>query len=178
MAVSWRPSNGEYTALAEGCGMCQRSYRDARAVESRLDLSGNEYRLDDSAAHFLKNAKLICSDAYVPDIDMLVRSHVEQTQGVETYECTMKNQTSVHIDVSGQHNEMKKWIRLYQGLTGVVFVADICAYDQVRRPHCASYSHKRAYAHIRRADARWPSRCTCVSCALVRVAVCAGHAVR
>jgi GTPase SAR1 family protein len=35
------------------------------------------------------------------------------------------------IDVGGQRNERKKWIHCFEGVTAVLFVVDISAYDRV-----------------------------------------------
>jgi len=87
-------------------------------------------------------------EAYVPSFEHMLRwwlylkftIYIEykintrcrvQTTGIHEHEFSIDNNIFRIVDVGGQRSERKKWIRCFEGVTCVVFVAAISTYDQV-----------------------------------------------
>lgn len=66
---------------------------------------------------------------WVPDDSDILHSRI-RTTGFNTQEFNL-NGISFHLtDVGGQRNERKKWMHLFNGITGVIFVSSLSEYDQ------------------------------------------------
>jgi GTPase SAR1 family protein len=84
----------------------------------------------DSTGHFLDNLDRIASETYVPTNDdlLLVRY---RTTGMTEKDFKVKGGIFKVCDVGGQRNERRKWMNFFDGVTAVIFVASLSAYDEV-----------------------------------------------
>mmetsp|Transcript_34850 Transcript_34850/g.48507 ORF Transcript_34850/g.48507 Transcript_34850/m.48507 type:complete len:307 (+) Transcript_34850:143-1063(+) len=89
-----------------------------------------KFQLFDSADYFFDRVKELAMEGYVPSFEHMLRCRV-QTTGISEHEFSIDNNIFRIVDVGGQRSERKKWIRCFEGVTCVVFVAAISTYDQV-----------------------------------------------
>jgi len=90
----------------------------------------SKFQLYDSAEYFLNKVEAISVPAYLPSEDDVLRCRVRTTGIVENAFEIDGNQFRM-FDVGGQRNERKKWIHCFEGVTAVIFVAAISAYDML-----------------------------------------------
>jgi len=90
----------------------------------------SKFQLYDSAAFFLNKVEYISVPDYLPNEEDVLRCRVRTTGIVENAFEIEGNQFKM-FDVGGQRNERKKWIHCFEGVTAVLFVAAISAYDMV-----------------------------------------------
>jgi len=79
---------------------------------------------------FLNKIEDVSQPAYVPTEQDLLHARV-RTTGIIENDFTIEKNRFKMIDVGGQRNERKKWIHCFEGVTAVLFVVDISAYDRV-----------------------------------------------
>ncbi|XP_073325022.1 guanine nucleotide-binding protein G(t) subunit alpha-1 [Pagrus major] len=109
----------------------------------------SEYQLNDSAGYYLNDLERLVQPGYVPTEQDVLRSRVKTTGIIETqfsfkdlhfsaptvidhnhkdgvflFPCRM-------FDVGGQRSERKKWIHCFEGVTCIIFIAALSAYDMV-----------------------------------------------
>jgi len=89
-----------------------------------------KFQLNDSAQYFFDKVEEICQPGYVPSEQDLLHARVRTTGIIENDFIIEKNRFKM-IDVGGQRNERKKWIHCFEGVTAILFVVDISAYDRV-----------------------------------------------
>jgi len=89
----------------------------------------SKFVLYDSTAYFVGRLDDVCLPNYLPSEADIFRSRVPTTGIVETSFMIDGNKFKM-IDVGGQRSERKKWIHCFEGVTAVLFVANIGAYDQ------------------------------------------------
>ncbi|XP_010179845.1 PREDICTED: guanine nucleotide-binding protein G(t) subunit alpha-1, partial [Mesitornis unicolor] len=70
----------------------------------------SEYQLNDSAGYYLSDLERLVTPGYVPTEQDVLRSM---------------------CDVGGQRSERKKWIHCFEGVTCIIFIAALSAYDMV-----------------------------------------------
>eukprot|EP01083_Nonionella_stella_P314092 1130234_1 len=88
----------------------------------------------DSSAYFWNKLDLLNSPNYVPDeADILLLRHRTTGATEQRYTVPHSNgETSFSIvDVGGQISERRKWIRWFDAVTAVIFVASLSCYDEV-----------------------------------------------
>jgi len=90
----------------------------------------NKFVLYDSTSYFVGRLDEVVLPNYVPTEADIFRSRVPTTGIVETQFIIDGNKFKI-IDVGGQRSERKKWIHCFEGVTAVLFVANIGAYDQM-----------------------------------------------
>jgi len=90
----------------------------------------SKFQLNDSAKYFLDKVSQVSQIDYIPTEQDLLHSRVRTTGIIENDFIIEKNRFKM-IDVGGQRNERKKWIHCFEGVTAVLFVVDIAAYDKV-----------------------------------------------
>jgi len=93
----------------------------------------NEFNLIESASYFLgQSLARVCNPDYVPSDQDILRCR-KRTNGVSLMEFK-QDQTSIQIfDVGGQRGERKKWIRCFDNVTSIIYVASLSEFDQELR---------------------------------------------
>jgi guanine nucleotide-binding protein G(i) subunit alpha len=87
------------------------------------------FQLNDSAKYFFDQVEDLAVTGYIPTEDHMLRARVRTTGVSETLFKIDKTQFRM-VDVGGQRSERKKWIRCFENVTCVLFVAAISTYDQ------------------------------------------------
>ncbi|CAL4062982.1 unnamed protein product [Meganyctiphanes norvegica] len=88
----------------------------------------SEYQLNDSADYYLNELDRLASPDYIPSTQDVLYTRVRSTGIVET-KCEIKNMRFRILDVGGQRSERKKWIHCFEGVTAIIFVVALSAYD-------------------------------------------------
>uniref|UniRef100_A0A2P2I5Y4 Guanine nucleotide-binding protein subunit alpha-14-like n=1 Tax=Hirondellea gigas TaxID=1518452 RepID=A0A2P2I5Y4_9CRUS len=89
----------------------------------------NEYNLPDSTAYYLSEVERISNDTYIPTQEDVLRLRLP-TKAVAVYDFTHKDWTFQITDVGGQRGERRRWIRLFDGIHAIIFLAALSEYDQ------------------------------------------------
>ena len=89
-----------------------------------------ELQILDSAKYFDELERILADD-YVPTLQDALRVHVPTTSIREYTFCMRRDVVFRMIDVTGQRNEMRKWIHYFEGVKAVMFLVAISEYDQV-----------------------------------------------
>ncbi|XP_016126619.1 guanine nucleotide-binding protein G(t) subunit alpha-1-like [Sinocyclocheilus grahami] len=90
----------------------------------------SEYQLNDSAGYYLNDLERLVKPGYDPTEQDVLRSRVKTTGIIET-QFSFKDINFRMFDVGGQHSERKKWIHCFEGVTCIIFIAALSAYDMV-----------------------------------------------
>ncbi|XP_062356650.1 guanine nucleotide-binding protein G(t) subunit alpha-1 isoform X2 [Cinclus cinclus] len=90
----------------------------------------SEYQLNDSAGYYLSDLERLVTPGYVPTEQDVLRSRVKTTGIIET-QFSFKDLNFRMFDVGGQRSERKKWIHCFEGVTCIIFIAALSAYDMV-----------------------------------------------
>ncbi|XP_078066041.1 guanine nucleotide-binding protein G(t) subunit alpha-1 isoform X1 [Mustelus asterias] len=90
----------------------------------------SEYQLNDSAGYYLNDLDRIVKPGYLPTEQDVLRSRVKTTGIIET-QFGLKDLNFRMFDVGGQRSERKKWIHCFEGVTCIIFIAALSAYDMV-----------------------------------------------
>lgn len=86
-------------------------------------------QVQDTVKYFIKNLERISKDDYMPNTDDVL--HVRsRTTGIVEQKFRINGHPFLVVDVGGQKNERKKWIHAFDGVTAVIYVAALSAYDQ------------------------------------------------
>mmetsp|Transcript_23686 Transcript_23686/g.35543 ORF Transcript_23686/g.35543 Transcript_23686/m.35543 type:complete len:370 (-) Transcript_23686:70-1179(-) len=102
-------------------------------------IRGNEYNLLESTQFYLDTIgpEAILRPDYVPSHEEIVRSR-RATEAITEYKFTLKTNGTEHgqsapkitlVDVGGQRTRRKKWIRCFDKVTLILFVASLSEYD-------------------------------------------------
>lgn len=83
----------------------------------------------DSLIYFFEKIRQIFSDNYVPDDQDILRARLKTTSIIETI-FYIDRSPFKFIDIGGQRNERRKWIHCFNGVTAILFIVAISAYDQ------------------------------------------------
>jgi len=67
---------------------------------------------------------------WIPSVEDCVRARI-RSSGVVEEEFEVEGATFRVMDCGGQRAERRKWIHFFEGVTAVIFVADLTAYDEV-----------------------------------------------
>uniref|UniRef100_A0A8C3KLS1 G protein subunit alpha transducin 1 n=1 Tax=Calidris pygmaea TaxID=425635 RepID=A0A8C3KLS1_9CHAR len=76
------------------------------------------------------NLERLVTPGYVPTEQDVLRSRVKTTGIIET-QFSFKDLNFRMFDVGGQRSERKKWIHCFEGVTCIIFIAALSAYDMV-----------------------------------------------
>ncbi|KFP87544.1 Guanine nucleotide-binding protein G(t) subunit alpha-1, partial [Acanthisitta chloris] len=90
----------------------------------------SEYQLNDSAGYYLSDLERLVTPGYIPTEQDVLRSRVKTTGIIET-QFSFKDLNFRMFDVGGQRSERKKWIHCFEGVTCIIFIAALSAYDMV-----------------------------------------------
>ncbi|KFR12346.1 Guanine nucleotide-binding protein G(t) subunit alpha-1, partial [Opisthocomus hoazin] len=81
-------------------------------------------------ASYLSDLERLVTPGYVPTEQDVLRSRVKTTGIIET-QFSFKDLNFRMFDVGGQRSERKKWIHCFEGVTCIIFIAALSAYDMV-----------------------------------------------
>jgi len=87
-------------------------------------------QVQDSLKYFIENIDRIASPNYVPTTQDVLNAR-SRTTGIVEQKFLINQHPFLVVDVGGQRNERKKWIHAFDGVTAVIFVAALSAYDQI-----------------------------------------------
>nr|XP_036850287.1 guanine nucleotide-binding protein G(t) subunit alpha-1 isoform X1 [Manis javanica] len=79
---------------------------------------------------YLSDLERLVTPGYVPTEQDVLRSRVKTTGIIET-QFSFKDLNFRMFDVGGQRSERKKWIHCFEGVTCIIFIAALSAYDMV-----------------------------------------------
>jgi len=88
------------------------------------------FQLQDSLRYFMKDIDRIAKEGYVPNKDDVMHVRIKTT-GIVEENLTMESRPFLIVDVGGQRSERRKWMNCFSGVTGLIFVASLTAYNQV-----------------------------------------------
>lgn len=66
---------------------------------------------------------------WVPSVEQCMLTRVP-TSGVEQQTFNSSGASFRLMDVGGQRSERKKWMNIFAGITGVIYVCSLAEYDQ------------------------------------------------
>jgi len=89
----------------------------------------SKLQVQDSLKYFLKNIDRIAMEGYIPSKDDVLHVRIT-TLGIVEETLTMQNRPFLIVDVGGQRSERRKWLNCFAGVTGLIFVASLTAYNQ------------------------------------------------
>ena len=90
----------------------------------------NEFPLLDSAFYwFPENIKRVVQENYVPTELDILNTRVP-TLSIKEYDFNVKGTVFRVVDVGGARSQRNKWLRLFAGIDGVIFVASLSSYAQ------------------------------------------------
>jgi GTPase SAR1 family protein len=89
----------------------------------------NEFQFFDSFEYFNKRLEDLARPDYLPTLDDALHSRAATTGIVET-KFQVEDTPFLLVDVGGQRNERKKWINCFDGVTSVIYVASLSAYNE------------------------------------------------
>uniref|UniRef100_A0A8C7PEC4 Guanine nucleotide binding protein (G protein), alpha transducing activity polypeptide 1 n=1 Tax=Oncorhynchus mykiss TaxID=8022 RepID=A0A8C7PEC4_ONCMY len=79
---------------------------------------------------YLNDLERLVQPGYIPTEQDMLRSRVKTTGIIET-QFGLKDLNFRMFDVGGQRSERKKWIHCFEGVTCIIFIAALSAYDMV-----------------------------------------------
>eukprot|EP00484_Ammonia_sp_Unknown_P026627 CAMPEP_0197033574 /NCGR_PEP_ID=MMETSP1384-20130603/11951_1 /TAXON_ID=29189 /ORGANISM="Ammonia sp." /LENGTH=992 /DNA_ID=CAMNT_0042463403 /DNA_START=120 /DNA_END=3098 /DNA_ORIENTATION=- len=92
----------------------------------------NITKIEDSSAYFWNKLDMLNDKNYVPDeADILLVRNKTTGATEQKYEVPDGKGSFSIIDVGGQKSERKKWIKCFDSVTAVIFVASLSCYDEV-----------------------------------------------
>jgi hypothetical protein len=118
----------EDTVLDETMGQHIKAIWEEQAVQEAY-LHRSKFQLSDSTAYYFGRLEEVAKAGYVPTQQDVLRSRVPTT-GIIENAFEIDGNLFRMWDVGGQRSERKKWIHCFEGVTAVLFVASISAYDQ------------------------------------------------
>eukprot|EP01083_Nonionella_stella_P221765 791978_1 len=92
----------------------------------------NITKIDDSSAYFWSKLDELNTTHYMPDeADILLVRHRTTGTSEQRFELPNGEGTFLITDVGGQISERRKWIRCFDSVTAVIFVASLSSYNEV-----------------------------------------------
>ncbi|XGW12211.1 hypothetical protein V3C99_013140 [Haemonchus contortus] len=102
---------------------------NSQFIKSTL-LRKDEIELLDSAEYFLNDLERISGTDYRANEMDVIRARVP-TSGINEIEFSYKHVILRMVDVGGQRSEQRKWIHCFDNVSGVLFIAEISAYNLI-----------------------------------------------
>jgi len=116
------------TKLSPGLGQkITKFWKD----ESVLDIFSrrNEFQIPDNTSYYWEHIPRITSEGYIPTELDILQARIKTTGIIETSYLD-KGKNFIIIDVGGQRSERKKWIHIFENVTGVIFCVGLSSFDQ------------------------------------------------
>ena len=89
-----------------------------------------KYHIPESVEYFMPRIREIATAEYIPSNEDLLRMRA-RTTGISESEFVFEKTHFKIVDVGGQRSERKKWIKAFDNVNAVLFVAAIGEYDQM-----------------------------------------------
>lgn len=90
----------------------------------------SKFQIMDTSDYFFEHVERLAQPDFLPIEEDLIRCRIRTTGIVENH-FSIDGNKFLMVDVGGQRNERKKWIHCFEGVTAVIYVCAISAYDQV-----------------------------------------------
>ncbi|CAI4228276.1 unnamed protein product [Auanema sp. JU1783] len=94
----------------------------------RMIMRRDEIELLDSALYFLNDIDRISAPEYRANEQDVLRARAP-TSGINEIEFPFKEYILRMVDVGGQRSEQRKWIHCFDNVNGILFIAEISAYN-------------------------------------------------
>ncbi|KAF8374909.1 hypothetical protein PRIPAC_81338 [Pristionchus pacificus] len=104
-------------------------FEKLKCVQSYLEYFPNYSSLPDNAQYYIPKLSSLLSPDYVPTAEDILHLRVPTTAVHEINFFFGPTKIRV-VDVGGQRTYRKKWIHCFEGVSAVMFVASMAAYDQ------------------------------------------------
>jgi len=107
-------------------------WRDKNVKEHCL--FSNEYanlQIIDSASYLFDNVERIWDRDFIPNVEDILRARRRTSGIVERVIRLEDNMPFRFVDVGGQRNERRKWLKCFDDVTAVIYVSAISEYDQM-----------------------------------------------
>ncbi|KAF8373386.1 hypothetical protein PRIPAC_79815 [Pristionchus pacificus] len=105
------------------------NFLDLHCVRTFMELYPNYASLPDNAHYYLPQLAELLSPDHVPTAEDILHLRIPTTS-VNEIIFSFSNSSIRLIDVGGQRTYRKKWIHCFDGVTAVLFVVSMAAYDQ------------------------------------------------
>lgn len=92
-------------------------------------LRANEFNLPDSTDYYLSAADRLSQQPYLPTQEDVLQLRIP-TRSATVYDFHDRNYTFRITDVGGQRGERRRWIRLFDEVNAIIFLAALSEYDQ------------------------------------------------
>ena len=122
--------DGEPLLPSNHAQLIQHIWQDCSA--QRCWGRANEFNLPDSLAYYLNATDRLFQLGYVPSQEDVLRLRMP-TDSVTVYNFNHGNLTLKITDVGGQKGQRRRWIRLFDDLNTIIFLASLSEYDQYWR---------------------------------------------
>ncbi|KAK8725018.1 hypothetical protein OTU49_011031 [Cherax quadricarinatus] len=92
-------------------------------------LRANEFNLPDSTAYYLSATERLAQQPYLPTQEDVLQLRIP-TRAATVYDFHDRNWTFRITDVGGQRGERRRWLRLFDEVNAIIFLAALSEYDQ------------------------------------------------
>jgi len=89
----------------------------------------SQFQLPDNTTYLTTHIERICAPGYLPTQEDYLQFR-SRTTGIMELEFNFDNHKFRIVDVGGQRSERKKWIHIFEGVTGIIFCVALSEYDQ------------------------------------------------
>lgn len=119
----------EATQISKDCAdFLKKAWKEKGMQQTWIERS--KFQLQDSLKYFMENIDRIAEAGYIPSKDDVMHVRITTT-GIVEEELTMEGRPFLIVDVGGQRSERRKWLKCFNEVTGLIFVASLTAYNQV-----------------------------------------------
>jgi len=88
-----------------------------------------QFQLPDNTYYLTEHIERICKTGYIPTQEDYLQFR-SRTTGIMEMEFSIESYKFRIVDVGGQRSERKKWIKIFEGVTGIIFCVALSEYDQ------------------------------------------------
>lgn len=92
-------------------------------------LRANEFNLPDSTAYYLSATDRLAQQPYLPTQEDVLQLRIP-TRSATVFDFHDRNWTFRITDVGGQRGERRRWLRLFDEVNAIIFLAALSEYDQ------------------------------------------------
>ncbi|XP_078482185.1 guanine nucleotide-binding protein subunit alpha-13-like [Ciona intestinalis] len=89
-----------------------------------------EFQLGESVHYFLENLDRIGQSDYIPSMQDVLLSR-QATRGIQEYVFEIRRIPFRFFDVGGQRGQRQKWLKCFEDVTSILFLASSSEFDQV-----------------------------------------------
>eukprot|EP00457_Paulinella_chromatophora_P006181 gb/GEZN01006199.1/.p1 GENE.gb/GEZN01006199.1/~~gb/GEZN01006199.1/.p1 ORF type:complete len:391 (-),score=45.30 gb/GEZN01006199.1/:300-1472(-) len=107
---------------------CYATLWKCAPVQAAYELR-SKFQLNDSCKFFLDKIHKISARTYLPDKDDIMHTRI-RTVGIQESAFYIKGCSYHFVDVGGQRSERRKWMHCFAGVTAMLYVVAMSAFDQ------------------------------------------------